>query len=277
MIRQRLCLRTGRLALLYGPVSSGGTIKRGGLAAVEDFILAAEAVQSLPALELLLADVCGRLDFDYYAVGYHIIPVGEAPAAVGITNYPAAWRTELRRGLAHDPVARAAERRAAGFAWDALPAIIDLTAQEKSRLERAARHGLIHGFTVPVHVPGEALGSSNFAVKGDRALPRRNLVAVQALGTVAFEAMRGLLSREPGGRLASPVASLEALTRRQRECLALVARGKSDSVIADILGIRPHTVTEHIEAARRRYGVVTRSQLIVRALLANDLTYSEIA
>jgi LuxR family quorum-sensing system transcriptional regulator CciR len=250
---------------------------RSGIAAVEEFIAAAPGVPSLDALDSLIADTASRLGFFYYAVGYHIIPVGEAPAAVGVTNYPAAWRTELRRGLAHDPVARAAEQRTAAFAWDELPQIIDLTAQERIRLERAARHGLVSGFTVPVHVPGEALGSSSFAVKGDRELPRRQLVAVQALGTFAFEAMRALLSREPGGRLASPAPDAEPLTRRQRECLALVARGKSDSVIADILGIRPHTVTEHIEAARRRYAVATRSQLIVRALLAGDLTYSEIA
>jgi LuxR family quorum-sensing system transcriptional regulator CciR len=210
-------------------------------------------------------------------VGYHIVPLGDAPAPVGFTNYPAAWRGELRRGLAHDPVVRCAERRAAGFAWDEMPLIVDLTPHERARLERAARHGLVNGFTVPVHVPGEALGSSNFAVKGDRELPRRNFVAAQALGTHAFEAMRALLRREPGGRLASPAPEAEPLTRRQRECLALVARGKSDSVIAEILGIRPHTVTEHIEAARRRYGVATRSQLIVRALLAADLTYGEIA
>jgi LuxR family quorum-sensing system transcriptional regulator CciR len=250
---------------------------RSSIAAVEDFIAAAASATSLAALDLLLADVAHRLGFDYFAVGYHIIPVGEAPAAVGLTNYPASWRGELRRGLAHDPVVRAAERRAAGFAWDALPAIIDLTVHEKSRLERAARHGLVNGFTVPVHVPGEALGSSNFAVKGEGALPRRSFIAVQALGTLAFEAMRGLLAREPGGRLASPAPGAEPLTRRQRECLGLVARGKSDSVIADILGIRPHTVTEHIEAARRRYAVASRSQLIVRALLAGDLTYGEIA
>ncbi|HEY0012002.1 MAG TPA: LuxR family transcriptional regulator [Allosphingosinicella sp.] len=250
---------------------------RSSIAAVEEFTAAAACVPSLAALDMLLADVVARLGFDYYAVGYHIVPVGEAPAAVGLTNYPVSWRGELRPGLAHDPVVRAAERRAAGFAWDELASIIDLTAHEKARLNRAARHGLVNGFTVPVHVPGEALGSSSFAVKGDRALPRRNFIAAQALGTFAFEAMRGLLSREPGGRLASPAPDAEPLTRRQRECLALVARGKSDSVIADILGIRPHTVTEHIEAARRRYAVATRSQLLVRALLAGDLTYGEIA
>ena len=250
---------------------------RSSIAAVEEFIGAAPAMATLGALETLLADTVSRLGFDYYAVGYHIIPAGDAPAVTGFTNYPASWRGELRLGLGHDPVVRAAERRAAGFAWDELPRLLDLTANEKGRLERAARHGLAHGFTIPVHVPGEALGSSNFAVKGDRALPRRNFVAAQALGTHAFEAMRGLLSREAGGKLARPAPMPEPLTRRQRECLAFVARGKSDTVIAEMLGIRPHTVTEHIEAARRRYGVATRSQLIVRALIAGDLTYGEIA
>lgn len=245
-------------------------------AAVENFIASSAEVQSLGELEPLVLEAVEALGFDYYAVGYHIIPRAERTAPVGILNYPESWRAELRRGLAHDPVARAAERRAAGFAWDELPGILTLTPLERQRLARAARHGLVHGYTVPVHVPGEALGSSSFATKGERPLPRRNLAAAQALGAYAFEAVRRLMPNEPGGAAIPVPIEAEPLTRRQRECLSLVARGRSDIVIAEILGIRPHTVTEHIEGARRRYGVATRSQLIVRALVAGDLTYSEI-
>jgi LuxR family quorum-sensing system transcriptional regulator CciR len=195
----------------------------------------------------------------------------ERPCA-GLTNYPLSWREELIRGLADDPVLRAAERRSAGFAWDELPAIIRLTRAERLRMESAAQHGLVNGYTVPAHVPGEGIGSSSFPVRGERALPRHSLVAAQALGAFAFEAVRRLARRDRE----SAVSSVPPLTRRQRECLALVARGKSDGVIGEILGIRPHTVTEHIEAARRRYAVATRAQLIVRALIAGDLSYGEI-
>jgi DNA-binding CsgD family transcriptional regulator len=47
-------------------------------------------------------------------------------------------------------------------------------------------------------------------------------------------------------------------------------------VIADLLAIRPKTVNEHIEAAKRRYSVATRSQLLVRALFRSEICFSEV-
>jgi LuxR family quorum-sensing system transcriptional regulator CciR len=66
------------------------------------------------------------------------------------------------------------------------------------------------------------------------------------------------------------------LTDRQRECIILSARGKSDSVIAQLLGLRPKTVNAYMESAKKRYGVATRNQLIVRALYASEITFLDI-
>jgi LuxR family quorum-sensing system transcriptional regulator CciR len=54
------------------------------------------------------------------------------------------------------------------------------------------------------------------------------------------------------------------------------AKGKSDTVIAQLLDIRPRTVNQHIEAAKRRYSVATRAQLIVRALFRSEICFSEV-
>jgi LuxR family quorum-sensing system transcriptional regulator CciR len=66
------------------------------------------------------------------------------------------------------------------------------------------------------------------------------------------------------------------LSERQRQCLLFVARGKSDSVIGQLLGIKPGTVNEHIESAKRRYAVATRSQLLVKALFRSEICFSEV-
>jgi LuxR family quorum-sensing system transcriptional regulator CciR len=66
------------------------------------------------------------------------------------------------------------------------------------------------------------------------------------------------------------------LSERQRECLLFVAKGKSDSIIGQLLNIKPRTVNEHIEAAKRRYSVATRSQLLVRALFRSEICFSEV-
>jgi DNA-binding CsgD family transcriptional regulator len=48
--------------------------------------------------------------------------------------------------------------------------------------------------------------------------------------------------------------------------VVLVAKGKSDWEIGQLLGLKEDTVTEHIEEARRRYDVKRRVQLVVRAV-----------
>jgi LuxR family quorum-sensing system transcriptional regulator CciR len=66
------------------------------------------------------------------------------------------------------------------------------------------------------------------------------------------------------------------LTPRQRDCVALVAQGKSDWEIGQVLGISESTVHKHIEDAKRRFGVSTRVQLVVRSLFDARLSFSDV-
>jgi DNA-binding CsgD family transcriptional regulator len=66
------------------------------------------------------------------------------------------------------------------------------------------------------------------------------------------------------------------MTSRQFECLVLVAQGKTDREAADVLGISQQTVHKHIEAAKKRFRVHTRIQLVVRALWENRLDLVQI-
>lgn len=61
------------------------------------------------------------------------------------------------------------------------------------------------------------------------------------------------------------------LTTRQRECTLLVAQGKTDWEIGKILGISRDTVHEYIEAARKKYDVRTRPQLVLAAYRNGEL------
>ena len=54
-------------------------------------------------------------------------------------------------------------------------------------------------------------------------------------------------------------SSLNALTRRQLEIIGLMADGKSNKLIARILGISPSTVKVHLHAAFRTLGVHSRT------------------
>ena len=74
-------------------------------------------------------------------------------------------------------------------------------------------------------------------------------------GTAA--ALTGALSDEAAGHVAQ--SSLHALTEREREVLALVARGFSDAAIAEQLVVSPHTVHRHIANIRAKLSLPSRA------------------
>jgi DNA-binding CsgD family transcriptional regulator len=61
------------------------------------------------------------------------------------------------------------------------------------------------------------------------------------------------------------------LRPRERQCLELCARGRTDSEIARELGVSLATVRRHIESARIRFGVSTRVQAALRAVLSGQI------
>jgi LuxR family quorum-sensing system transcriptional regulator CciR len=243
-----------------------------GLSLVEDFAAAAEAALDVPELNRLTADAVRGLGFDYFGIVHHVTFGAAHGGHVALHCYPEDWVAALRdAGRPADPVLRAAERRACGFRWDRIERIVALDPAERRYMERAAAHGIGLGFTVPNHVPGEAPGSASFALRAGRALPERSLAAAQALGNFAFEAARRL-NRTGASRWFAPVA----LSERQRDCVRLVARGQGDAAIAARLGLKPRTINEHVEAAKRRYGVATRSQLVVQALMRAEIAFADV-
>lgn len=244
-----------------------------GLAVVQDFVTSAAKAPSMSELHGLIESAVRQLGFDYFAIVHHVLFGRPEDEHVRLTNYPLEWVGYVRElPKLTDPVVRAAERMSSGFKWDQLDSLLNVTPAEANYMRQAARHGIGQGYTVPNHVPGETFGSCSFSVRDGRPFPEASISAAQALGSFAFEAARKLVRQRPGEIYFQPAP----LSDRQRECLLFVARGKSDSVIADLLAIRPKTVNEHIEAAKRRYSVATRSQLLVRALFRSEICFSEV-
>ena len=58
---------------------------------------------------------------------------------------------------------------------------------------------------------------------------------------------------------------LKRLTLRQRDVLALLAKGKSNKEIAEVLGLAPGTVKIHVSRILRAFGVQNRTQAVITA------------
>ena len=116
--------------------------------------------------------------------------------------------------------------------------------------------GLYEGLVVPIHGPLGEFATVTFAGRYFKSGP---LVegALQMIAQVAFRESIKIRGFEI---INVPVPKL---SKRQRECLMWVQRGKSNEDIADILEISPNTVKAHIEAAKRVFGVGTRVEAVV--------------
>ena len=118
------------------------------------------------------------------------------------------------------------------------------------------------------HVPGEPSASCSFAVRRGRSLPERRLQCAELIGVHAFRAARriyGFAGERPAPRL----------SRRERQCLRLVAAGKTDWEIAAILGIRVETARQYVKRARAAYDVVSRAQLVACGLRDALVSFDE--
>lgn len=146
-----------------------------------------------------------------------------------------------------------------------------MTRYQHEILERAKSYGLVSGFTVPSNIPGHRMGSCSFATKYGQEVPQRNLLAAELLGAFAFHAARRIASSDS---IAS--TSIGHLSRRQRECVILAAQGKSDGVIAQLLGLSQNTITNYLTHARARFKVADRTQLAVAALYAGEIDFREV-
>lgn len=132
-------------------------------------------------------------------------------------------------------------------------------------LDEAREFRLRDGFVLPMHyMDGSACGVMLIG-ETEARLEGHRRAAVQILSYYFATLGRRLQreAREPGCGMESPPVRL---TPRQRECLQWVRAGKTDWEISVILGLSEDTVSEHIDAARKRLGARTRVQAVIEAI-----------
>jgi LuxR family quorum-sensing system transcriptional regulator CciR len=224
---------------------------------------------SLTEVEAVLGDATRAFEFDHFALIQRLSRRNRS-GPIQLTDYPPDWIELLLRNdfYMHDPVLAASERTVAAFRWSDLPQLVPMTGRRRRFMDAARNQGLGQGYTVPIHVPGEATGLCSFVTGHNRELPEAALPAMQYVACFAFEAARRIASRTPN--------EVPRLTQRQLECVVLAAKGKSTWVVGELLGLSQQTVHKYLENAKRRYGVSTRTELIVRALYDGLLSFNDV-
>jgi DNA-binding CsgD family transcriptional regulator len=115
---------------------------------------------------------------------------------------------------------------------------------------------------VPIHLPRGRLAIVSWSTHKENAAAERALNNSCELMAAARFFMDLVLRREKstGGSDTYPT-----LSRREVECLAWAAQGKSDRSIAAICGLSPATIRCYIDSASAKLGTTTRTQAVAVA------------
>lgn len=245
----------------------------GPLAVARDFAVQALGIRTKAELGLALEACTAELGFRYFAMLHHVDLRRRPGAMVHIDNYPAGWAEYFieARLFLHDPILRASLSTNIGFTWEDVATLIRMGARQHRILEAARREGLESGFTVPANIPGEAHGSCSFASATGCSISTDCQLAAQLVGSFAFQAAKRICC----ARCPLHFQAVE-LTPRQRDCVELVAQGKTDWEIGRILDLKEDSVTKVVDSARRRYDAANRTDLVVAALFDGQISFNEV-
>ena len=230
---------------------------------VGEFEQRIEAMEGVETLwQLLVAFV---RDHGGRNLGYqHLAPIGAPDSHIKrviSAGFPDDWIAYYLAARANGttPIATHAERNGDPIYWADIDAIKELTPDEQEHLEVLRAGGFVDGVCIPVFGPTGRNGMFALTFKpGVTRLPAEDLREIHWACQTAHlrycAMLRPTLGEPP------------ALSRREAEVLAWVARGKSNASIGSILGISSHTVDAHLRRIYLKMGVFDRISAALRGL-----------
>lgn len=191
----------------------------------------------------------------------HIPPVGapdQDQGMIRLEGFPAEWidRYITQGRQADDPIRAQASVNAVPFRWSDIRALRTLTPAQETFLDELADIHYGDGIAIPVFGPGGRNGYVGLGLPdGVKDIPPEIVQRCQVAAQYCHQRYCEILVRQLG--------DYQALSPRELEVLGWVARGKSNSVIAEIIGVSANTVDTHL---RRIYGKLRVSDRVSAAL-----------
>ncbi len=167
--------------------------------------------------------------------------------------FPPAWVSRYKEMDYYDidPIIERAMRTREPFCWFDIDKLQRLSTAQKALLTDLRSHGMVDGYAVPIFGPQGTtayfgVGSTYGDMHVDAVALRQIQYACNTLHNRYLEIHGEIDSSQP------------SLTNREREVLTWIARGKSNSSIAGILGISEHTVDTLVRRCFHKLAVSDR-------------------
>jgi DNA-binding CsgD family transcriptional regulator len=177
-------------------------------------------------------------------------------------DWPKDWLVFYEeRGFFHrDFIVAESRRQMRPFLWNEVDKRLFTSKTAREFFDATRLWGWRDGFVVPIRGPGGHEGIVSLAASQSIVLDGVERALLEAASRVIHEKCRRTIGYGVG------LAPYPEMSPRELECAQWVAIGKTDWEIGELLGISKATAHYHIESAKRKLGVNSRTQMI--ALLA---------
>lgn len=228
------------------------------------FILKAGKALGTQELNEELAGLCHTQGFDwfFYLRLNERTESGANKWSAMAHDCPPEWESQYleQQYQTYDPLLALSSELRRGFGWKDVPKHKHLTRQELKVVNERADAGLCRGFSVPIHGPAGELALVSYASRDHKPASKWQ---EEVLALAAYRYHTKYESIDPPSAKGKVLA---LLTKREREILTWCAAGKSNGVIAEILGITESSVKFHLTNTYAKLSVSGRSQAIVVAI-----------
>ena len=237
------------------------------IGAIEDFVGESERVENPDRLFASFAGKVSQLGFSQVSYLHFRLDPATGRDHICRTTYPEPWVARYREQdyIRVDPVIAGGMGTTLPLGWDGAKGMSRLSAKQRRMFEEAGEFGLKSGVTIPVHgVGGEFatvhIGSPLSDAEFEEAWSaHRHLIHVMSIYLHTGSARHQHCRPRPTERV--------NLSERERECLAWMANGKTNWEISEILDLSEKTVDGYLDNVKRKLGVYTKTQAVVKAIM----------
>jgi LuxR family transcriptional regulator/LuxR family quorum-sensing system transcriptional regulator CciR len=225
---------------------------------LDDFLERAPLVRDTAELWQLAVAFFGERDIQ--RISYHH-KTQQGDEVMATEGFPQDWVCQYleEKLILIDPMPELAQISMQPFQWSDVENFMALSPEQKDYMKRAHAADLGDGVAMQVFGPGFRNGyfGLGFGEGHFQRLTRLQIAVLQIAAQMTHACYCDLTPQ---------IAHGVELSRREREVLNLVARGKSNLVIADILGISRHTVGTLLRRIYDKLEVTDRTSAAIRGV-----------
>lgn len=233
---------------------------------ISDFVDKLSSVETPDALMDIFEETTSDLGFSCFA--YHMVKVlgiGDLLPLVK-TTYPDQWVNRYfdQNYMGVDPVLKSSFDRALPYSWDEVVSTDDLSREQKSFFMEADDFKLRNGLSIPIQGYNGEFALMSVVADGTECEAKKTIEQHRHTLHLLTMYLHNHASSMLVGEALKSYKPL--LTRREKEVLRWVASGKTTWEISEILSIGETTTLTHIENAKRKLDVPSRTQAVVKAI-----------